>query len=323
MNKPFLDMQNKQMILQNWNNEQVSINDIINNIFNLLNINDIEIKNKVIEISRNSTAKNPSDKWFYALKIVSIYCVKNSKIFYQSQLYDLLTILSRILDEKKKDVVNTITFNIYKDIMENYNKLDDTLRLIFPVIIVNLMNILKYGYDFEGKQIKIHTINNYYQNSKLNLENELKKILSFNMEINNTQDNKIIGILEKLTGRNEKEIQIAFQNLIESDQKKVEDVCNNYQKLQEYCEIIETNGFSEIIEKEAGRKLSGSQLQHAVYSIKKTKLYLENLLDGAFVPKGKHGINHIKHNIEYGFQLAGIIQSKRKKPIFDKNNFQV
>ena len=97
-------MQNKQMILQNWNNEQVSINDIINNIFNLLNINDIEIKNKVIEISRNSTAKNPSDKWFYALKIVSIYCVKNSMIFYQSQLYDLLTILSRILDEKKKDV---------------------------------------------------------------------------------------------------------------------------------------------------------------------------------------------------------------------------
>ncbi len=80
------------------------------------------------------------------MKIVSIYCVKNSMIFYQSQLYDLLTILSRILDEKKKDVVNTITFNVYKDIMENYNKLDDTLRLIFPVIIVNLMNILKYGY---------------------------------------------------------------------------------------------------------------------------------------------------------------------------------
>lgn len=316
-------MQNKQTILQNWNNEQASINDIISNIFNLLNINDIEIKNRVIEISRNSTAKNPSDQWFYVLKIVSIFSVKNSKIFYQSQLYDLLTILSRILNEKKKDVVNAITFNIYKDIMENYNKLNDTLRLIFPVIVVNLMYILKYGHDFEGKPINIHMINSYYQNSKLNVENELKKILSFNIEINITQDNKIVGILEKLTGRNEKEIQIAFQNLIESDQKKVEDVCNNYQKLQEYYKMIETDGFSEIIEKEAGRKLSGSQLQHAVYSIKKTKQYLENLLDGAFVPKGKHGINHIKHNIEYGFQLAGIIQSKRKKHIFDKNNFQV
>ena len=137
------------------------------------------------------------------------------------------------------------------------------------------MYILKYGHDFEGKPINIHMINSYYQNSKLNVENELKKILSFNIEINNTQDNKIVGILEKLTGRNEKEIQIAFQNLIESDQKKVEDVCNNYQKLQEYYKMIETDGFSEIIEKEAGRKLSGSQLQHAVYSIKKTKQYYD------------------------------------------------
>ncbi len=53
MNKPFLHMQNKQMILQNWNNEQVSINDIINNIFNLLNINDIEIKNESHRNLRN------------------------------------------------------------------------------------------------------------------------------------------------------------------------------------------------------------------------------------------------------------------------------
>jgi hypothetical protein len=313
-------MQNKQTILQDWSNEQVSINDIINNIFNLLNINDIEIKHKVIESSRNSRAENPSDKWFYALKIVSIYSIKHNIIFYQSQLYDLLTILSRILDENKKDIVNTITFNIYKDIMENYNKLNNTLRLIFPFIIINLMYILKNGHDLEGKPINLYAINNYYQNSKLNLENELKKILSINIETNNTQDNKLVGILEKLTGRNEKEIQNAYQNLIESDRKKVEDVCNNYQKLQEYCKIIETDGFSEIIEKEAGRKLSMSQLQHALYSIKKTKLYLENLLDGAFVPNGKHRINHIKHNIEYGFQLVGIIQSKRKKPIFDKNN---
>ena len=316
-------MQNKQTILQNWSNEQISINDIINNIFSLLNINDKEIKNKVIEISRNSRAENPSDKWFYALKIVSICSIKYRKSFYQSQLYDLLTILSKILDGKKKDVVNIITFKIYKDIMENYNKLNDSLRLIFPFIIVNLMYMLKYGNDLEGKPINLHDINNYYQNSKLNLENELKKILLLNIETNNPQDNKLSKILEKLTGRNEKEIQIAFENLIESDRKKVEDVCNNYQKLQEYCKIIETNGFSEIIEKEAGRKLSDSQLQHAIYSIKKTKLYLENLLDGTFVPNGKHGINHIKHNIEYGFQLAGIIKSKRKKPAFDKNNFQV
>jgi hypothetical protein len=308
-------MQNKQTILQNWTNEQISINDIINNIFNLLNINEIEIKNKVLEISKNFTVEDMADKWFYAINIVSTCSIKQKKVFSQSQLYDLLTILSRLLDEKKRDLANTITFNVYKDIMEN-NKLNDSQKIIFPFIIINLMHILKYGHDLKGKPINLYAINNYYQNFKMNAENELEKIPSLTIEINNNHDNKIFVILKELTERNETDLHSAFQNLIESDQKKIEDICNNYQKLQEYFKIIETDGFSEKIEKEAGRKLSGSQLQHAIYSIKKTKLYLESLLDGVFVPKGKHGINHIKHNIEYGFQLAGIIQSKRKKSSF-------
>ncbi|HJT83498.1 MAG TPA: hypothetical protein VJ697_03360 [Nitrososphaeraceae archaeon] len=313
-------MQNKQSILKNWNNDQFSIVDIINNIFDLLSIDELETKNKVLEASRNILAQDPSDRWFSVLKMLSIYSIRNNTIFDQAQLYDLLTVLSKITDEKKKNIASTITFNIYKDIMENYNKLDDSLKLTFPYIIVNLMYILKYGHDLDGKPINLHSINNYYQNSKVNSENELKKIMLLDMELSKTTDNKIIETLAKLTGRKEKELQIAFQNLIESDQKKVIDVCNNYEKLQEYYKIIETNEFTEIIEREAGRKLTGSQLQHAIYSIKKTKTYLENILDGTFVPKGKHGINHIKHNMEYGFQLAGIIQSRRKKQNKDKSN---
>ena len=317
-------MQNKQTILQNWSNENVPINEIIDNIFNLINLDDVKMKKNVIEISRNTFHATPSEKWFYALKIISVYSVKNNVIFSQSQLYDLLTIMSRIIDEKKKDLVNTITFNIYRDIMENYNKLNENIKLIFPVIIVNLMYIIKYGQDIEGNSVNLFAINNYYQNSKINLEDELKKILSFKLEsssnIQDIQDNKLFEILEKLTGRNGKEIQNAFQNLIEPDRQKIENVCRNYHKLQEYSELIETDGFIKIIEKEAGRKLSVSQLQHAANSIKKTKIYLENILDGSFVPKGKHGINHVKHNLEYGFQLMGIIQSKRRKIIIDNNN---
>jgi len=320
-------MQNKQTILQNWSNENVPINEIIDNIFNLINLDDVKMKKNVIEISRNTFHATPSEKWFYALKIISVYSVKNNMIFSQSQLYDLLTIMSRIIDEKKKDLVNTITFNIYRDIMENYNKLNENIKLIFPVIIVNLMYIIKYGQDIEGNSVNLFAINNYYQNSKINLEDELKKILSFKLEsssssssIQDIQDNKLFEILEKLTGRNEKEIQNAFQNLIEPDRQKIENVCRNYHKLQEYSELIETDGFIKSIEKEAGRKLSVSQLQHAANSIKKTKIYLENILDGSFVPKGKHGINHVKHNLEYGFQLMGIIQSKRRKIIINNNN---
>ena len=318
-------MQNKQTILQNWSNENVPINEIIDNIFNLINLDDVKMKKNVIEISRNTFHATPSEKWFYALKIISVYSVKNHVIFSQSQLYDLLTIMSRIIDEKKKDLVNTITFNIYRDIMENYNKLNENIKLIFPVIIVNLMYIIKYGQDIEGNSVNLFAINNYYQNSKINLEDELKKILSFKLEsssssIQDIQDNKLFEILEKLTGRNGKEIQNAFQNLIEPDRQKIENVCRNYHKLQEYSELIETDGFIKSIEKEAGKKLSVSQLQHAANSIKKTKIYLENILDGSFVPKGKHGINHVKHNLEYGFQLMGIIQSKRRKIIINNNN---
>ena len=319
-------MQNKHTILQNWTKEKVSMNEIIDNIFYLINLDNMEMKRIIVEISRNTTHQNPLEKWFYALKIISIYSVKNKEFFSQSQLYDLLTIMSRILDERKKDVVNTITFSIYRDIMENYNKINENLKLIFPVIIVNLMYIIKYGQDIEGNSVNLFAINNYYQNSKLNVENELKKILSFEIESNSIQDireSEIFEILEKLTKRNEKEIQNAFQSLIEPDKQKIENICRNYHKLLEYSQLMSTHRFSELIEKEAGRKLSESQIQHAANSIKKTKTYLESILDGSFVPKGKHGINHVKHNLEYGFQLMGIIQSKRRKIIIDNNTSKV
>ena len=319
-------MQNKHTILQNWTKEKVSMNEIIDNIFYLINLDNMEMKRNIVEISRNTTHQNPSEKWFYALKIISIYSVKNKEFFSQSQLYDLLTIMSRIMDERKKDVVNTITFSIYRDITENYNKINENLKLIFPVIIVNLMYIIKYGQDIEGNSVNLFAINSYYQNSKLNVENELKKILSFEIESNSIQDireSEIFEILEKLTKRNEKEIQNSFQSLIEPDKQKIENICRNYHKLQEYSQLMFTHGFSELIEKEAGRKLSESQIQHAANSIKKTKTYLESILDGSFVPKGKHGINHVKHNLEYGFQLMGIIQSKRRKIIIDNNTSKV
>ena len=57
-------MQNKQSILQNWNNDQFSIVDIINNIFDLLSIDELETKNQVLEASRNILAQDPSDRWF-------------------------------------------------------------------------------------------------------------------------------------------------------------------------------------------------------------------------------------------------------------------
>jgi hypothetical protein len=67
--------------------------------------------------------------------------------------------------------------------------------------------------------------------------------------------------------------------------------------------------------KELGRMLTDYQLQHASNSIRKAKLYIENVLDGKFVLHGSHVINHVKHNLEYGYQLIGMMQTSRRKGV--------
>lgn len=316
MNRDSSFMQNKHIILQNWNDESVLITDIITNVITLLNFNNNTVKNEITEVLKNHNGSTtPSDKWFHVLKILAIYSVKNNCVFSQSQIYDLLTIFSRIADDKKKEVLNTVTFNVYKDVMENHHKLEENLKLIYPVIIVNLMHIIKYNKDIDGNIVNLFSINNYYQKSKSNIDHELQKIRSYEFQEKRSEgnNNETIRMLELFTGRTKTDLLNLYSNLQESDQKKIADLCSNYQKIQDYGKLIETENFSDVIEKEIGRKLSDSQLQHAANSIKKTKVYLENVLDGGFIPKGKHGINHVKHNIEYGFQLMGIIQSKRRK----------
>ena len=309
-------MQNKNSILQNWDNQNSTVNDIRNNIFELLELDDEKIKDQIKGILKEYNNINITDTWFDILKITSIITIKNNYTFLQSQIYDLLTIFSNIIDKKKKEILKTITFNLYKEIMENYLKLNKELILIFPAVIVNMMNIIQYGKDIEGKSMNLFSMNNYYQKVKINFAREKERIVSLDLTINRQNEkNHIFTILSKFTGRNENDLEKSMEKIQESDMKKIQDICNNYEKVQKFNKLIETNEFSQNIEKEIGRKLSDSQIQHASNSIKKIQMYLENMLDGSFVPKGKHGINHVKHNIEYGFQLTGIIQSKKRKKI--------
>jgi len=43
------------------------------------------------------------------------------------------------------------------------------------------------------------------------------------------------------------------------------------------------------------------------------RTYIENILDNKFIPDASHGINRIKHNLEYGYQLVNLIERKRRK----------
>jgi hypothetical protein len=71
--------------------------------------------------------------------------------------------------------------------------------------------------------------------------------------------------------------------------------------------------FKTALQNEIGKKLSDHQLRHAAKSIRKAKLYIENVLDGKFIPHGSYGINHTKHNLEYGYLIVGLIQPSKRK----------
>ena len=132
----------------------------------------------------------------------------------------------------------------------------------------------------------------------------------------------IIGSLNKITDRNKRDLEVSISKLQKTDIIRIRDLCKNYDKLQKYTKLIMTKGnslveqqhkFKIALEKDIGRELSEFQLQHAANSIKKVRLYIENVLDRKFVPHGSYGINHTKHNLEYGYLIVGLMQSSRKR----------
>src|SRR5215207_1608380 len=112
-------------------------------------------------------------------------------------------------------------------------------------------------------------------------------------------------------------IQVSIAKLDRRDVLRIKDLCKNYDKLQSYSKLIILDGdqqkFKVALENDIGKKLSEHQLHHAANSIRKAKLYIENVLDGKFIPHGSYGINHTKHNLEYGYLIVGLMQPSRKR----------
>ena len=67
------------------------------------------------------------------------------------------------------------------------------------------------------------------------------------------------------------------------------------------------------IKKEIGIELKSNELVLAASSIRRAKVYIENILDNKFIPDASHGINHVKHNLEYGYQLMNLIERTRRR----------
>jgi hypothetical protein len=143
---------------------------------------------------------------------------------------------------------------------------------------------------------------------------------SYASELENTgsMTDEMILRLAQIVKRDPDQVKKSLSVLPEKELQKLLDICNNYNKVLRYGKLIELKDFKTEIESELGRSLSDKQIRHSQISIKKVQFYIENILDGKFETHLTHGINHVKHNFEYGYRLVGLIsntKSKNKKSI--------
>lgn len=318
-----------------------------------LRITDNKIIQNTSSLVKNLQISNDDEFWINIMKAIVVICDENKYLFSKAELCDFLTIGARGLDNKKYEtkvssenqfmnkVVSDAIFSIYKDIMGNYDNVDNDLKYYYPKIILNVISIIRRGSDISGEKVNLYGLERYYLknkhdaiNKKLDISepivsvvqkadnagekklsevSSLQTLIPASVKENTLSKKDLVNSLSVITGRKKNELNELLTRIPEQDYKKITDLCINYSKLQKYSKLIGTEEFSRQIEKELGRKLNDRQLQHATISIRKVKTYVENVLEGKFVPHGSHGINHVKHNLEYGYQLMGLIEYRRRK----------
>jgi hypothetical protein len=290
-----------------------------------------------------NNTNNGSNEWISAMKIIAYAysSVKNnnnendtsSYIFSQSQLSDFLTLSAKGIEEKRmsSEIINSIIFKIYRDITENYQELSQSLKSNYPIIIVDVVSIIKHGMDTKGTKVSSIGIEKYYQSRKQQAtmaeegEEETARtaattsaaIRKNKIRLSSLNLKTLVENLSQITNRERKELEESLERLRGSDLKKISELCHNHSRLQHYSMLITKEGsqeeFKNEIQRELGRRLRSHQLGRAANSIRRLRTYIENILDNKFIPDASHGINHVKHNIEYGYQLMNLIERTRRR----------
>jgi hypothetical protein len=315
----------------------------------LLKINhDNQIAKTAFELIKKSNDQQHGG-WIDALNTIAGSCSLNQLVLSQSEVYDFLTVAVTTSLEGRTKTIDNMIFRIYRDIMANYESLDVKLKIAYPKIIVDIVAILAKGVDTSGKKIPLHNLEHYYQIRKSNvisssgirdselpvttataagiknIERYVKREEPISSDYKEPRTNKdqeeaeLAENLTKIIDRSKEVIQASIAKLERRDIERIKDLCKNYNKLQKYSKLItdadNLQKFKMALQNETGKKLSDHQLHHAANSIRKAKLYLENVLDGKFVPHGPYGINYTKHNLEYGYLIVGLMQPSKRRTI--------
>jgi hypothetical protein len=317
---------------------------------NILKIeNDNEIYRDTLDLVQEKDPKesgNVSNEWIRAIKTIANAhsSLTSSYVFSQSQLSDFLTLSAKGIEEKRmsSQIINNAIFKIYGDIIENYENFSHSLKLNFPTIVVDVISIINQGIDTKGTKVSSIGTEKYYQLRKQQSmaisEEEQKKEWKTPVTVIATStttaatiykerlllSNKdLVERLAHITNRERKDLEESLARLQDSDLKRISEICRNYRRLQKYSRlIIEGSGqeFRKEIETDLGREIAVYQLGRAANSVKRVRVYIENILDNKFIADVSHGINHVKHNLEYGYQLMNLIERTRRTR---QKNYQI
>lgn len=308
----------------------------------LLKINHDERMRKtafeLIEKSNDFENRSQHWGWITALNAIAGSCLLNQRAFSQSEVYDFLTIAVTTSLEGRTKAIDELIFRVYRDVMATYESMDAKSKIAFPKIIVDVVAILGGGVDTSGKRTPIHNVEVYYQTRKSDVNSIISvtpsttpvttataasiESIEEDMKVkkpalSKDEESELVDILNKITERKKEDIKASIAKLERRDILRIKDLGKNYSKIQKYSKLIadtdNLQGFKTALQNESGRKLSSFQIQHAANSVRKAKLYLENVLDGKFIPHGSYGINHTKHNLEYGYLIVGLMESSRKR----------
>ena len=269
---------------------------------------DSEVYRNALELSQKAPME--SNEWIIAM--TTIANASRNYIFSQSQLSDFLTLAAKGIEQIKTG--SGIIFKMYRDIIENYDNFSDNLKSNYPGVIVDVISAIN-----RGSRVHPISIEKFYLSRKQEAAKGKEKTstmttaAAIHKEKLPLSTDELIVRLVHITNRDIITLQRSTERLPYSDLKKISELCRNYSKLQRYSKLITKEQLKNEIQKEIGRELRPYQLTRAVNSIRRVQLYIENILDNKFVHDASHGINHIKHNLEYGYSLMNLIELPRRR----------
>ncbi len=270
---------------------------------------DSELYRNALELSQK--AQTSSNEWIIAM--TTIANASRNYIFSQSQLSDFLTLAAKGIEQNKTS--SGIIFKMYRDIIENYDNFSDNLKSNYPGIIVDVISVIN-----RDSNINPISIEKFYLSRKQEAAKGKEKTstmttaAAIHKEKLPLSTDELIVSLAHITNRDIMALQKSIERLTYADLKKISELCRNYSKLEHYSKLITKEQLKNEIQREIGRELTSHELTRAANSIRRVQLYIESILDNKFTLDASHGINHVKHNLEYGYRLMNLIELPRRRP---------